>query len=654
MKLYFHSLKLFCKTRTVIVPYILLLILDNVLMFRLYQAFVTANSDPQAVGHADPFYYFHDTAVICYLIFSFFIYISFEFMRKVRAEYLEEVLTARGSRGALVYAQQLLALCTAALLHAFNMFVYPLLGLVSLNSPSRFRGEIVQMVCVDVFLLSLASLGLGFVISGLRKRFTGYVVMLGIIFMVLPNMQSFFADWQREFHIPIYVFRDLIYLIPPDFSASPDSLYGMPLEWYRCAGMLFWILACVLLCGKMAFRFRRAAKRVFCICLAAAMAFMGYEAADKGSVLLMRNHPQSGIEEAVNYDRDDVSRERRAGFSVSRYEMEFSMKKQLTADVTLTIQSGDVLPEYIFTLYHGYKISSVTDEAGNEYSFEQQGDYVTVDNPERLAPGTMKFHYKGCSPLFYSNSKACFLPGFFPYYPRAGYRPVYEDRRIVNTADPRAVYRVKVFGDHPVVSNLTEQDGVLVGETDNVMLLYGYADTTEENGNTIVYYPLQVDSLDFARYYCGDLRSEWEELGEFLDYEDELGIEGKMIITIPDSLAFNSTMCDYYECGDYILVNGTGARDPYDIWEGRIPAVGKEEMKEVFFWIRPGRDLDPEDVPLYKDQSWVDEYDGTYELHDEIILKMKELGVQYVAGKIFHYLREESSVDALTFVKHIE
>lgn len=127
-----------------------------------------------------------------------------------------------------------------------------------------------------------------------------------------------------------------------------------------------------------------------------------------------------------------------------------------------------------------------------------------------------------------------------------------------------------------------------------------------------------------------------------------------MIITIPDSLAFTSRMCDYYECEDYILVNGTGARDPYDIWECRIPAVGKEEMKKVFFWIRPNRDLDLRDFPLYKDQSWVDEYSRMYELHDEIILKMKEFGVQYVASKIFHYLREGNSIDALTFVKNIE
>lgn len=129
--------------------------------------------------------------------------------------------------------------------------------------------------------------------------------MLGILFLILPNTANLLLDCQINFHIPVFALRDLIYLIPPDITAISDALYGMPLEVYRAAAMLFWILLAFFAVDWDLLRDKKGIRLVYGIGMAAVIFITGYQVQDKGSVLLMADHPDSVIMEKAKYNMDE-------------------------------------------------------------------------------------------------------------------------------------------------------------------------------------------------------------------------------------------------------------------------------------------------------------------------------------------------------------
>ena len=149
-----------------------------------------------------------------------------------------------------------------------------------------------------------------------------------------------------------------------------------------------------------------------------------------------------------------------------------------------------------------------------------------------------------------------------------------------------------------------------------------------------------------------EMAGEMAQLCQFLGAETNLVADGKMLVAIPDSLSFNSALDGYYEFEDYILFNGW--LEPYDILKAHTRIEGREEMKTLFFDIRPDADLDLYDSKLFRDMVEQEEYDESMELYDTFILKMRELGVQYVAQKTYHYLTDPmEQTDALDFLKQL-
>ena len=650
MRLYKKTLKLFCTSPAVIIPYILLLVANNIILYRLLMAFADNSGNPLST----PLFFMQDISYTCFLAFIFYVFISFEFMRKIKEASLEETLSVSGIQGMGIYGFQILVLWTAALVQTLNVSIYMVIGYHLLEMPHQYIREIASFVWVDVLLLSFASIGIGVVLSKLKGRLWGYGAIIGLVFFAIPGTENILLSWQRNYHIPFFLLRDFICLLQPDFSAFPDSLYGLPLEWYRQAAMLFWILLSILLLSWKILCRKRRVRWFSGIVLAVCITIMGYGVLDKGSVLLMKGHPESSLEDTSQYNRSNPAMEKEADFSVSSYAMDFSMEKEMTAEVTLSIRQDKALPEYLFTLYHSYEILHITDGSGNELPFRRENDYVWVDNKNLSPIETLHFYYKGHSPTFYSNSKACFLPGFFPYYPKAGGHTVY-DFGFVNAGSTKADYKIRVEGlRSPVFSNLKENGGVLVGTADNALLVSGYCTSTDVGGVTCLYYPFQKSCMENIEYMLsGGLEEKMVQLYQFLGIGSIPERSKKMLVTIPDSLAFNNALNTYYDCGDYILFNGQV--EPYEILKAHTKAEGKEEMKSVFFSVMPGSDMDMSVLMEYRGTVEPDDYSYEMELYDTFIQKMKELGVRYTAQKTYQYLiNAEDKTDALVFLKQLK
>lgn len=636
-----------------IASYLLLLGVLNVVLVRLFRSFSGSENNP-AAGMADAYYYYIDMRVACcFLLFVFFVFISYEFMRKTKEVSLDEVLSAKGLQGGLICLHQLLVLWIAVLIIVLNIFVFFLIGYFAFDIPEMFEREMIQIVIVDILLLSLASVGLGFLISGFTHRFIGYLTIIMVVFLTLPNTVHVFLDWQRVYHIPIFYLRDLICFIPPDLMALNDPLYGLPLEWYRQAAMLFWVVVSILICGWKLLKERKRLRVAVSACVLFILCVLTYGVENKGSVLLMKEHPKSALAETQLYYENLQGKEKNPEFTISDYDMELSMHKALSAVVKCRIASDKVLPSYEFTLFHGYNITKVEDGNGLELTFRQEGDYVAVENQSLAPVQSLIFYYNGYSPLFYANDKGCFLPGFFPYYPKAGYRKVC-DGYFMAQKDSVANYRIKVTGDHSVVSNLEEHNGVLQGKTDNVILLKGYIKEAVLNQRRSVYYPLQRTSFENVQSFVSEeMQQKIQELKDFLGIHQDFGLGSRMVINIPWSLAFNSTLKPYYECQDYVLIQGFV--EPYEILKANTKAPGKETMRDVFFDLMFTADTVPSELTLCKEEEWFDGYDEYTELYDAIILKVQKLGVRHTAQKIYQYLVDDTiTADALTFIKNMK
>lgn len=117
------------------------------------------------------------------------------------------------------------------------------------------------------------------------------------------------------------------------------------------------------------------------------------------------------------YYAQSHSLEEKPAFQVASYQMDLTIHRGLGGRVTMELE-GPELSQYPFTLYHGYLVTKVTDEAGDALSFTREGDYLTVTPHRRLSSVTVE--YRGSSSMFYSGSQGVCLPGAFPTIPGRG------------------------------------------------------------------------------------------------------------------------------------------------------------------------------------------------------------------------------------------
>lgn len=630
MTTYKNTIRLFIRTMSVSIPYLLLLAAENVFLFRLLHAFAGA-----AAEEVQAIYFLMDMNYLYVLGFLFFLFISCEFMRKSREVNLVESMRERAW---IVEGNQFAVLGTLILIYALVFLIYVLAGVSILHMPQMCFLQMLKILGVNIFLLSCAAVGMGYLISRIPNRYAGYLVILVVLMLILPANAKYFSmlSWGRG--ISIYWLRDWLYLLPPDIQALGDPLYGVPVEFYRIAVMLLWIGIGGWLFARSVCRYTKAKRRVADGLFIVWTALCVLGAVNEGSVLRMTDHPKSAVSEDQNYyETQPEIEETQSDFQVQAYDMELTFGHELSAKVTASIMSENTPKQCYFTLYHGYKISKIESTEGETLSFTQEGDEVVVETPQKTSQLT--FYYKGSSPVFYANRNACFLPGFFAYYPVAGAENLYENGMWKVNKNETAAFTIHTKG-LKVESNLPENGDVRKGETSYVTLVGGNCKTLEENGNMQIVYPLDTNSLVAAKQFTtSEFSEEWKQLMTFLDLNETSPAQEKTVIVIPGSFAFNTLLNEYYDLGDHVLTQNTVS--PLQVLASSIKATGKMALKDIFFsydW----QTEDPAEIELLKDLSEGAELTEEEKLQDDFILKMRECGTKYVAQLTIKYLMDEN------------
>lgn len=657
MKRFGITVKLFVRTLSIIIPYTLMLLSINIVLFQVTKAFAEAAKDPEQLS--DALYFFGDIDIVGFFLYLFFIFIGYEYMRKARGANMDEVLSAYGTAGVSIYIRQYVVLVLAVVLVSANISVYMIWGWKNLVCAEQLLGEVVRMLFVNVFLLSLGAVSVGTVLSKIRTRLAGYAVIVGILFLILPNAASFYTSLQREHHIPVFFIRDLIDFIVPDLLADPNTLYGFPLEAYRMAAMGLWIACAALVVMRKALKQKRRVRGAVTVCLCALMAFCVYRAESKGSVLLMTDHPEAA-EGYWYYYGDYGGKSEQADFQVSKYELEVKLGKELEAEVWMTLDAGGDAKRYAFTLNHAYRIKKVTNQDGVPLSYTRDRDYLCVE-PGNESVSKLCISYRGHSELFYANDKACFLPGFFAWYPKAGYHTTFENdntaiNRFLKYEEPRTRFVVRTNRQN-MASNLPQADSGFSGEAETLTLINGYYHWMEEGGYRVLSYPLMQSEDEGNRMLIQELPSRCQALKEYLGIGEEidLGIPENVLI-VPRGLSFNSLVHGVYRYGDYaILANNILANDVLEDEIGRRIPPEKKALGDIFFLYDAGEEFDSECLFRYKEKGDASAYeDDREELNDRFIDKIEEVGDRNVFSKVVHYLLDdEDHTEPLTFLNSI-
>ncbi|MBP3615794.1 MAG: hypothetical protein J6J27_02680 [Alphaproteobacteria bacterium] len=642
MKTFINTFKLFFRIPSLFISYFLMLLVDNYLMYKILSSFIGAKNKGMVT---DSMYFYGDMGILCFVLMIIPIFLGYEFLRKNNTNSFEVV--SKISKGVnVIKANQILVLLLLLVLHVINIGVCLLIGFLKIGTENIFFDEIIEMYLCDFILLPFAALSIGILLSRIRNKYIGYSLIIFVCFTCLSTTDSILTDIYHKTSIPVYYISDFCNLIPPDITATYDPLYGFPMELYRVLAKVFWIVLAMWTEMIHLTKGRQKWKQYVCLAIGSIMiVLLGFRITNKGSVLRMQSYAKSGIVETNYYygAEKDNQKEKRGEFYITNYDMELTFSDQLYAKVLIEINQHTTLKEYNFTLYHGYHVDYVENVNGEKLNFVRDGDYLTVKNEEGKQLEEIIIGYKGYSSVFYSNKKACFLPGLFPYYPKAGFVKIYEDG-YVGCENEKSHFRIKTNGIVPY-SNLPKEGNVFQGDAKNVILLSGFYEEKNIGVQNIVYYPMNGLSKEIAETMENtELRDDYKKLCNYLGVFQEDVFERKKIIIIPSSLTFNSVLKSFYVFDQYILLGDSTTA--YDVLESQVPYdENKTYLRDVFFYFQAGMDVDFSEEALYSEDDTISDYEEYMEIHDLFITKAKKIGQKEVARKVFNYLADTTNTE---------
>lgn len=514
------------------------------------------------------------TFIVCMnqinITFIFFLFISYEFFSKGRRYHIDEVISACGRSGKLV------RLSGAFILLPLNVLICAILFLaclwpaaVSGSNADTYFFYLVKVVFIHHFLVYLLGILIGFLVSCIKSRTVGYGVLTFVCwcfgYLLIAPLLS--ISFEREF---LYRIADLLSFMTRKFLSSPNIYYMYSAAAVDVQRVLFWIfLTAVILCVVMS---RGKAKWIGIVPGIAMLTcvYLFFQPVSAPGVDIIGGQDSWTSDDTYyiysgKIDCRDVSQYEKAAFKVNKYSMDLKAGRELTARVEVHIDQKD-LQRYDFTLYHGYKISSVVDGHGQKLTFHQKGDYVQVITGKQKVKKIV-FYYEGCCERYYSSGQGIFLPAYFEYYPVPGKRQVYMDEYYYtgNTKeglDYNVDFEVAVNGVSNLYTNLTEVDGRWCGNADGVTILASPFAKEIKSGNSRLIY----SSIQYSEEEQKNLIQLFQQFAQkYFQQGDH-----KMILIPPD---INGSF-DYYGSDhlmgdlsmlftDYERFINTGERYPY-------------------------------------------------------------------------------------------
>lgn len=501
--------------------------------------------------------------------FAVFSFLAFEMSYKLRRYKLDECMnTVAHAKRKIFLAQGVIFVVIILIFFAF-FNIWSLLIFIKYRNFNCWHGKFIIQTVLNMllshFFVPCCAAAMGMSASLLFRRING---CLGLVLFVLLGsplsnyLGEMLYEFSRNVSINIFPLLRLFDIFPPALNYRPVYAFGQSVLPYRWLTALFWLLLSLfvisLKTGERNRRFR-AAPAVFA---SLALVFLVVSQLPTSRVIVGSDDPKYSMEYgdrqyyykaygfySDDYDADGTNKEWarfEKEFDVTDYDLEINVGNNLRVRAAITVDKQN-LEKYDFTLYHGYKISSVRDGDGNKLRFKQDGDHFTVFNPEKKSLDRIVLKYSGFSTQYYSNLQGLFLPGYFPYYPHSGSLPVYNmgQREIYRfMLDEPTHFKVKVNSSQTVYSGL-EQTGKneFEGSTTGVTLVSGLYDCYEKDGVKMVY--------PYLHFYCGQEKQRAKFFDKYRSTET-LPDNIKTVIIIP-SIESSGGYTGYCQFDNYLV-----------------------------------------------------------------------------------------------------
>lgn len=570
MNLFKTAKKLFAKSKIYIPILILLFSAIAYKLIHLYNVIVIGGDDSE--GILSSVNVLLDFSVFYFIIFAF---ISYEFGCICKRSKIAECLKAtKNGYSKFVFSQASVLFCCVLVFFIVQLLCNLCLCIMSDVWNVQYLWHTFLGCVLSYFLTAFVGELFGLLLAQSANRLNSYL-LLAFVSLLGTNMAEnmVYALYSMK-GINLYPLVNLFNLYPPSLNWTPVFAFGQSILPYRWATALFWMfLLTALLILKVSDKKKKqkAVTAVFPAVLSVVCLIITLLPQSK--LILNSYDPAASAMADFNYYVDDAEEHpplyEEADFSVDKYDLEFSLGLELKAKAVLYADKKD-LSEYRLTLYHGFKVDSVCDENNEKLKFEQNGDYLTIYNENKnLNSFTIKYH--GHSNVCYSNVQGSFLPAYFPYYPRAGFEPVFDGQSYsAMSKNTVSKFNVKINGIQNYYSNLDETaKNVFSGKSNGLTIVSGMYDEFESDGLRLVYPYLKND--EFTN----------EMIEDFIEQnKDTVAINGNVetIIFIPSYS--NSTYTSYIDYSDHIVTTQIlGFTERY---KAQLTPSYKEDLKSVY------------------------------------------------------------------------
>lgn len=363
-----------------------------------------------------------------------------------------------------------------------------------ISDPNReYVIHIIKNIFLNDFLIMELGIVAGIALAAIRKRMSAYAVMCFLSIAISPYASSmaYMIDLSDVRHTgagrAAFKFLSYFYLMPGIMSkAMPREEAGESVLPYRFFIIGFWLFLFLSFICLTRTRYKKYAVASIILCLALFTAYTYPASRMEQTMDIYLNGVPDQI--YVLESRDFIAKEEPADYKILEYDLNLSIKANLS--VTADMKVSKSLERYRMTLYRQYKVSEAVDQDGHKLEYTQNQDYLDVWNKGRYHITNIIVKYKGSSSSGYANYQGCYLPGYYPYYPRAGYIDLY-DKELGYIkpyfVDKDTYFRVKV-NPGKYISNLPEKHGIYQGRCDGFTLVSGFYKIKKfENGNKLVY-----------------------------------------------------------------------------------------------------------------------------------------------------------------------
>lgn len=574
------------------------------------------------------------------LFFAFFLFVSCEYFSKARSSCVSEFIGSTKKGKSKLYLSQLsvissLAFALTIILTAINVAVYFFLKIGHVE----YLWHILGNMAVNVLLVSLVAIVLGLVFSQIKKRLTCYMLMLFLIFLASPVGGTVADSILMAGGANIFPFIDVFAILPINDTYYVGS-FGFSLLPARLAVVFFWLFGSLALAFFLKCLWKKPANIVagtLCLSITVGCGVVYFQPA---SSFRMDHHATKGVfANQLYYRENNQQKDVLADFSAQAYDLELKVGNQLYATVTVSVDKEN-LPSYRFTLFHGFKVKSATNQSGTPLDFHQDSDYLTVDSKGSTEKITLT--YSGNGSKYYSNQQGVMLPGFFPYYPIPGFQLVFDTSHqsllkvpLSNTAD----FHLQVNSNQKVYTNLEMQnDGSFKGTTDALTVVSGMLDEITV-GNTRVVYPY-LDTTDANPELIQEIVSDFLEKTGTANKLKNIFIFSEMNETL------YGTACEY---SDHLtLVNLPGLERNYE--------QQKTLPRKIQLYLSLGTyERNPE--PFLDSASWIKQNlkPGEEDLAVLIAEKSQLIGREPFIAKCKEYLANDSDTRTPSeFIKELQ